>query len=236
MSEPTTQWDALLSELREHQESLAKSISQDDDAEEKDEDGDEEEDAAEVADDDKKEDDEDAAIAAMADSDADDDGVPNNEDEDELFGKSMSVLDQDGKPMRAYDGTELVKSLMDQQETMGNQVRTIAGQVGLLIRALTGAMEAKDAEIKALKADASVMRKALVNVAGKGRSRKSVLTIHDKAPDTAPAAEPGPAEIMKKANSAAEAGKITWREYASVDAAIRMKKPVNPGILSRIGD
>ena len=234
MSEKT-QWDELLEELNAQQETLNKSLNADqegaekDDQENEDLDGDGNGEGS-----DGNEDDEDAQIAALANGDADDDGVNDDEDEDELLGKSLSVTTDDGKQMEAYDATELVKSLMAGQKEIGQQVRVISGQTGMLIKALAETVKAKDEEVKALRGDVSMLQKAVINLAGKGRGRRTLLTIHDRADASQDGQQPTSGELLQKANSAAEAGRISWREYAGVETSLRMQQPIDESLLAKI--
>lgn len=240
MAKPASEWAALLQELRDANEELegqgllAKASGGDD--EEKDTD----KPTAR-----KGEDEEDKDIAAMADGDADDDDIPDNKDEDEdegkdgddddeLFGKSFDVRTDDGARMQAYDGTELVKSLIDQQQIADGQIRAVARQSQLLTKALVTAIKAKDAELETLREDVSTMRKALLNLAGKGKGRKTAVTIHDRSEPRVQEQAATPEEILSKANAAAEAGRITWREYAGVDTSLRMRQPIDQRVLSRL--
>ena len=142
-------------------------------------------------------------------------------DGDEPMGKSFTAV-IDGKEVEAVDGTALVKSLMAKVD--GNET--------VMAKALSTTVDM----LKSLRDEVQFLKSEVARVGGQGAGRKSTLNIHEKP---APAgSNPQPqvtaGEIMAKANSAAEAGRITWREVASIDASIRMGQTPDSGLLSRI--
>lgn len=183
-------------------------------------------------------DDDDETIAAMADGDADDDGVDDNddddtglddEDEDAPMGKSFGVQLADGTRVEAYDGTQLVKSLLAQQQQIQAQSKeALSGVVGMLKSMRTLVVE-QQKEIKAL-------RKSLERIGEQGRGRKSKLTVHE--PPRVAEGEPDTGEIagtiMSKANAAFATGRINGRDLNTIDVALRRHEAPPQALLQKI--
>lgn len=183
-------------------------------------------------------DDDDETIAAMADGDADDDGVDDNddddtglddEDEDAPMGKSFGVQLADGTKVEAYDGTQLVKSLLAQQQQMQTKSEeALTGVVGMLKSMRTLVVE-QQKEIKAL-------RKSLERIGEQGRGRKSKLTVHE--PPRVAEGEPDAGEIagtiMSKANAAFATGRINGRDLNTIDVALRRHEAPPQALLQKI--
>lgn len=182
-------------------------------------------------------DDDDEAIAAMADGDADDDDVPDNEDddpdlgdEDEApMGKSFGVQLADGTRVEAYDGTQLVKSLLAQQQQIQTQSKEALTGVVAMLKSMRTLVTEQQTEIKAL-------RKSLERIGEQGRGRKSKLTVHE--PPRVAEAEPEAGEIagtiMAKANSAFAAGTINGRDLNTIDVALRRHEAPPHALLQKI--
>lgn len=183
-------------------------------------------------------DDDDETIAAMADGDADDDGVDDSddddtglddEDEDAPMGKSFGVQLADGTRVEAYDGTQLVKSLLAQQQQIQAQSKeALSGVVGMLKSMRTLVVE-QQKEIKAL-------RKSLERIGEQGRGRKSKLTVHE--PPRVAEGEPDTGEIagtiMSKANAAFATGRINGRDLNTIDVALRRHEAPPQALLQKI--
>lgn len=163
----------------------------------------------------------DGAAASEPDGDEDGDDMDGDGDGDEPMGKSFTAV-IDGREVEAFDGTTLVKSLMDKVETSEAD----------MVKAMTAAVDL----IKAQGKEIALLKSEVARIGGTGQGRKSALNIHEKpAPagsETQPQVTAG--DILAKANSAAEAGKITWREASKIDTAIRMGQAPDSALLSRI--
>jgi hypothetical protein len=180
-------------------------------------------------------DDDDADIAAMADGDADDDGVDDIDDDDtglgdeEPMGKSFSVRLGDGTHVEAYDGTALVKSLLaQQQQIQSKSEEALTGVVGML-KSMRTLITAQQAEIKTL-------RKSVDRLGEQGRGRKSKLTVHE--PPRVTEGEPDRGEIagtiMSKANAAFASGRINGRDLNTIDVALRRNEAPPQPLLQKI--
>ncbi|HKT53428.1 MAG TPA: hypothetical protein VJP88_03190 [Caulobacteraceae bacterium] len=131
---------------------------------------------------------------------------------EEKFGKSFTMVGEDGKEVQGYDATELLKSLMDRTETLeANSAKGLAAVLGVvkqqgeLIKSLYGEVRAMGAQ---------------------GRGRKAVLAISETAGEDlskslqagADAAAAGGAakggisrqEYIQHAQAAAGEGMIEW--------------------------
>lgn len=182
-------------------------------------------------------DDDDANIAALADGDQDDDKVPDadddetgyDDDEDAPMAKSLTLTLPNGQRVEAYDGTALVKSLQAEVAQLQRDNGEVMAQMGSLIKSLVGTVKEQRQEIKTL-------AKSLHQLSAQGTGRRAKLTIHDRG--TEPSGEPDPADVrdqvMAKAMSAFDAGKITGLELNTVDVALRRGQVPDHSILAKI--
>lgn len=142
-------------------------------------------------------------------------------DDDELMGKSFTAVIA-GQEVEAIDGTGLVKALMTKIDDRESGFAKVMGAAVALIKS-------QGEQINLLKSE-------VARIGNEGRGRRSALTVHEKPAqsgiDTQPQLTAG--ELMAKANSAADAGRITWREAAQVDTALRLGQAPDSGLLSRI--
>ncbi len=140
------------------------------------------------------------------------DGKPVKKDAPEMMGKSFSFKLEDGTEIDATDGTELVKALLTRSEatdaTLAKAIVDIQGVMGKqfdLIKSLT---------------------ERVGELAGQGRGRKAVLSIHEK-----PAAGETPLakserdgmdgnEFMAKAEAMFKAQKITGSDLMQVETLL----------------
>ena len=179
------------------------------------------------------EDDEKIAAAADTDGDGKTEGAAEGESEakggdkdgddkdDEYFGKSMSVTLEDGSQVEAFDGTEAIRGLHQRIDALAEKIDGQAGNdmmakalggVGDGLKGLQGVVKDQGEMLKALRSEVATLRSS-------GTGRKATLSVHEK-PTAAPAQPDGltPDQVMTKAMSAAEAGKITAREVATLES------------------
>lgn len=166
--------------------------------------------------------------------DGDEDGEDNDEDgdgEDEgmPMGKSFSAT-IDGKEVEAIDGTELVKALIgkiDANET--DMAKALGVTVDLL--------KSTSATVKAQAESIALLKSQVAELGNQGVGRKTTLSINDKpvagVTDMAKSDGLTAESLMAKANAAAEQGKITWREAALVDGALRAQQVPDSSLLSK---
>lgn len=190
------------------------------------------------------EDDKNIQAAAAEGGDMDDETDPDNDgdaggdkdgdgDGGEPMGKSLGMVTlQSGEQVEAVDGTELVKSLMDQVGKMGAQ-QTASEQ------ALTKAVETCVTLIKSNNDMVKSLQEEIVKLRGEGRGRKTVLNVSEKPAAGTQLAKSEPtgmtgAEFMAKSHAAFDARKITGTELTTIDVALRTGSPVDPKIIQKV--
>jgi len=171
--------------------------------------------------------------AEHGEPDGDEDGEDKDEDgdgEDEgmPMGKSFTATIE-GKEVDAIDGTELVKALIGKIDATETDMAKALGATVDLLKSTSATVNAQAKEIALLKSQVAA-------IGNQGAGRKTMLSITDKpvAGVTDQAAPGMTAEsLMAKAQSAAEQGKITWREAAMVDGALRNQQVPDSALLSK---
>lgn len=145
--------------------------------------------------------------------DAEDEDEEDEEDEDERLGKSFAATLADGSRIHAYDGTELVKSLMAASEAQGADLLKAVGATTAAVREMQKLIKAQSAELQTLRAD-------LARIGNEGRGRKTLLNVHEKPPVAEPPANAGVSgrELITKAMSAFKQGRISGTEVATLEA------------------
>lgn len=155
------------------------------------------------------------------DNDGDGDGQP--------MAKSFRVMGEDGKPIEAFDGGELIKSLMTQQAQQGEQMtKALTGVVGHMRR--------QDELLKSL-----IEQVAALGVQGRGR--KSSVTVHDRAAAD-PLAKGGQQQpqgltcdqVLAKASMLYQMGKggFTSLDIAGLEARRNRGEPAPASMVERV--
>lgn len=140
--------------------------------------------------------------------DGDEDNEDEDEDEDETLGKSLSVTLPDGTKAEAYDGTMLVKSLIERHDQHRD----------LMLKSLQGAVLA----ITRLNKTVERLQGQVAKLSKSGSGRRSTLVLRDKEIDGHLAkAMPEQSDIMTKANSAFSDGRISAVQLNTLDIAHR---------------
>lgn len=215
-----SQFDALLAELQGEVDTMAKALPPVDG----DGDGDDDADPADTGAADKK-----IAAAAGSEPDGDEgdpDGGDGDGDEPQVMGKSMPAVRAivNGQEVEAVDGTELVKSLMTQVEALGKKA---TGAEDRMVKALEGTLtvvKAQGALIKSLTEQVAALR-------GAGRGRKATVTVQDppaltKSLPGADAVKVHPEQVMAKALSAQQQGRLTSLDVARVEGYMQAGIPL----------
>lgn len=192
------------------------------------------------AEDDQDGDDKIKRAAAEGGNDPDGDGDGQQDDDrggdgdaadSEYFGKSFPVKMPDGTEVAAYDGTEAIMGLHRRMDAFGADVMKALSGVTAALKGFQEVMAQQGEMAKSLKADIATIR-----VAPGGR--KTVLNVHEKpAPggmEAAPAA-PARGDVLAKAMTALQGGKINGADVAKIEASLNVGAPVPRELLVAIG-
>lgn len=143
--------------------------------------------------------------------------------------KSLQVTLADGTVVDAEDGTELVKSLMEQVSGLeGVMAKALGAAVGL-IKKQGEQLVATDTLVKSLQAK-------VTELSGEGRGRKTMVTVMDKPGQLAKSETPGMTapEFMAKSHAAFNAGKINGTELTIIDVSLRQGALPDAGLISKV--
>lgn len=181
--------------------------------------------------DDKETDEKIAAAAGEENADQDSGDADADEDEggdDEVLGKSFS-MDRDGEKVRAYDATDLIKSMVTRMDSIESTDAENRMHLGKSLGLIADMLKAQTAEIASLK-------KSLGEMAGEGRGRKTVLTISEKVSDLTKSepVQPTNGELMAKCLTAQKAGRLTALDVSRANVAVENGLAVPGDILARL--
>lgn len=212
-----SQFEQLLGELQADNEAMAKALPADDGK------------------DDKKI----QAAAGEGGGDGGGAGAANPDDDEENenenatpMGKAMTLTDEHGNPVEAFDGTELVKSLLEEVGALKGQVGTQETTMAKALESTLGVVKSQGALIKSLIARVDAL-------SGQGRGRKTVLAVTEKVVATGLAKsqpEEGltPQEFLAKSEAAFNAGRITGLEFTTVDVSLRSNVAIDQSLISKV--
>jgi hypothetical protein len=170
----------------------------------------------------------DARIQAAA-GDGNGDGEPDGDegqggegdgDGDEVMGKSFEFEIEGGQKVKAFDATELVKSLQDQQASTEETLQKGFDQIAALIRGQNELIKSQGEKIGALES-------RVRDLSGAGRGRKTALSVHEKqsASDLQKSLttddQPTWDDLMAKSEALFDAGKLGGAEFRQLDACRR---------------
>ena len=148
-------------------------------------------------------------------------------DDDETMGKSFALKLEDGTELEAIDGTELVKSLMDREESNEGTVMKAHGAAVDLLGKQGDMIKSLQDEVKKL--------------AGEGRGRKTVVSVSEKPVAGATMAKSQGAadglsanEFMAKALAAQASGRLTGLDVARAESALNKGLPVPQDVVNRV--
>lgn len=146
-------------------------------------------------------------------------------DEGTPFGKSFTLVGEDGLETEAFDGTEFVKSLHSDVVALGQAVESEKAELSKSLKALVGVIKSQGALIKSLQDDFSAL-------SNQGAGRKSVVM-----PTGIMAKATGPVSnetFMLKANAAFSAGRITGKDLTVCDVSLRQGEAIDSGLVNKI--
>lgn len=173
----------------------------------------------------------DAAADAAGDHGADGDG----DDDDEVLGKSFDVVGRDGAPVKAYDATDLIKSLNERIGGLEAGLEDVSERrehLGKSLGFITDLLKSQAEQIVSL-------QKAIDDMGSQGRGRKAMLTVTEK-PDTTTMAKSvqdeglSGKEFMAKAMDAQKSGRISGHEVSVAEGSLNRGIPVPAHIVSRV--
>ena len=182
-------------------------------------------------------DEDDKAIQAAAEGDdedeLDEDGKPvvkkpaaePDGDEGKPFGKSFTLIGEDGTEVDAVDGTEMVKSLQDEVIAIGLAAAEEKESITKSITILSDVIKSQGALIKSLQED-------VAKLSNQGAGRKSIMA---PTQDMAKSMQPVSNEtFMMKANAAFNAGRISGKELTVCDVSMRHNEAIEPALINKI--
>lgn len=178
-----------------------------------------------------EEDDSAADAAGVSGPDGDGDA---DDQEDEVLGKSFQVVGSDGAPVKAYDATDLIKSLNERIGGLEAEKETEAERrehLGKSLESIADLLKSQSERIDTL-------QKAMVNMSKQGFGRKAVLTVTEK-PDTTMAKSVQSDgvdgnEFMAKAMGALKSGRISAMEVSIAEGSLNRGIPIREDIVSRV--
>jgi hypothetical protein len=147
-----------------------------------------------------------------------------------LTGTSMTVTLEDGTEVEAEDGTALVKSLT---ESLGALTERQEESDTALAKAFGGFMTL----LKAQGSQLATIQTQMKAIAGEGRGRKAVVNLLDK-PNAGGGSDAGginPDEVMAKATSMFEQGKLLGQDLTYIETSFNRGNFALPAkLLSKI--
>ena len=173
-----------------------------------------------------------------AEPDADKEGGPSdgdedNEDEDEKpMKKSFTVSLPDGTEAEALDGDQLIKSFTDQIAGLRTETSAALAQVATALGRSTKL-------IKSLREQNTALAAQVTALGNSSRGRKSALTVHERPmvgdQSLAKAEGISPRDLMAKALSAQQAGRLTGSQVAEIDAYAARGLAIPESLLAKLG-
>lgn len=174
----------------------------------------------------QEDDGDDAAVAAAAADGAGEN--PEDEDDEDDAGEGEGMMAKSAGADEGFvDATDLLKSLMDRQDTT-------EGTLAKALTSLTTTISKQNDLIKSL-------QDQVVTLRNEGRGRKSVSAVSDKRAGGDTLAKSmnaegtiTPADLLAKSDVAFKAGKISGAEFNTVDVCLRNGWSIDPGVLTKI--
>lgn len=157
------------------------------------------------------------------DDEAEEGAEDGNEEGEEPLGKSMTAM-INGEEVEAVDATDLIKSLIGRLDNHGDvMAKALATTLGTI--------KTQGDMIKSLSS-------RLEKLAGQGRGRKAVLSVNEKPSPgettMVKSVQPAPGEIMAKAMTAQQAGKLTAGDVARCEISLQSGVAFPADVLAKI--
>lgn len=157
-----------------------------------------------------------AAPAAAAAGEGDEDAP--------VLGKSMQAVDESGNTFDAVDATELIKSLLERQDTNESNMAKA-------VEALSGVLDKQTALIKSLSDKVTAL-------SSQGRGRKAMLSVVEKPAASGVMAKSDegvtPEMFFAKANTAFDEGKLSGQELNVISVCLRSNHPIPQDLIGKV--
>lgn len=159
------------------------------------------------------------------------DGDDDEDDEDdEVLGKSFRAVGADGQSVRAYDATELIKSINERILGVESMLDADNQNLSKSLNLMTDMLKEQAEQIETL-------QKAMVNMSKQGVGRKAVLTVTER-PDASMIKSAQPQmtteTFMMKANAAYNAGRISGKDLTVCDVSLRHNEAIDAALINKI--
>lgn len=162
-------------------------------------------------------------------------------DEDEVLGKSFQVMGGDGSPVKAYDATDLIKSLNERIMGLESGFEDVAERrehLGKSMGLITDLLKSQSTQLIEQAQNIATLRKSIEDMGGQGRGRKAVIAISEK-PELTMTKSVQPEglsgqDFMAKAMDAQRLGRITANDIAIAEGSLNRGLAVPVGIVSRV--
>lgn len=177
-----------------------------------------------------------ASEGAGATGAGDDDG-----DEDDVLGKSFDVVGANGEPVKAYDATDLIKSMtarLDELETGFSDVAERREHLGKSLGLMTDLIKSQSAQITQQAEQLATLQKSVAALGNQGAGRKAILTLNEK-PELALAKSSQPDgvsgnDLLAKAEAGLKAGRLTASDVSRTEAYLNKGMSPPADLVSRV--
>lgn len=162
-------------------------------------------------------------------------------DGDEVLGKSFEVVGDDGQTVKAYDATELIKSMSDrivELETGFADVAERREHLGKSLGLMTDLIKSQSAQITKQAEQLETLQKSVAALGNQGAGRKAILTLNEK-PELALAKSSQPdgvsgKDLLAKAEAGLLAGRLTASDVSRTEAYLNKGMSPPADLVSRV--
>jgi hypothetical protein len=169
----------------------------------------------------------------VAAADADGDDKEKEEEDEEDMGKSMYAVDANGEEVAVFDATAFLKSLDSRLSDLESGSLAGSDSDPALVKSMSlvvDMLKGQDARISALTTK-------LEKVAASGTGRRTVVTTTENLTKSegSEAIAVTSQDLMLKAETALEGGKIVASDISLIESCINNNSPVPSGLMTKIG-
>jgi hypothetical protein len=169
----------------------------------------------------------------VAAADADGDDKEKEEEDEEDMGKSMYAVDANGEEVAVFDATAFLKSLDSRLSALESGSLAGSDSDPALVKSMSlvvDMLKGQDARISALTTK-------LEKVAASGTGRRTVVTTTENLTKSegSEAIAVTSQDLMLKAETALEGGKIVASDISLIESCINNNSPVPSGLMTKIG-